>query len=59
MKRLGRKTKHTATGHQECGVCHPDTKSPKALERRRAAAEVREEAEPLYPRHGNSPRGTP
>jgi hypothetical protein len=33
MKPLGRKTTRTRiAGHQDCGVCHPETKSGRAVE---------------------------
>jgi hypothetical protein len=36
MQPLGRKPTHSqGPGHQNCGICHPPTKSGKARERRR------------------------
>lgn len=44
MKQQGRKvTKTRVPGHQDCAVCHPETKGAKAKERRAWRKAVREE----------------
>jgi hypothetical protein len=41
MKRHGHKKTHSiGPGHQNCGICHPEIKSGRDLEKRRVQTEV-------------------